>query len=89
MWGVDLLKVKFAKEEIFIIEIKKMQLAGDKESPLLKQGVNLCQVDLSGEHCTWSTNYLVLNSCGLIITAAAAVKVVVVIVAVTYISRSR
>ena len=52
MWGVDLLKVKFAKEEIFIIEIKKMQLAGDKESPLLKQGVNLRQFDLSGEHCT-------------------------------------
>ena len=36
-----MLKVKFAKEEIFIIEIKKMQLAGDKESPLLYRGLNL------------------------------------------------
>ena len=38
-----------------------MQLAREKESPLLSPGVNLNKVDLSEEHCTWSNKEFFLS----------------------------
>ena len=48
LWGVDLLEVQLSDK----ISLRhRVQQVGDKGYPLLNRGVNLSEVDLSGEHC--------------------------------------
>ena len=57
MRGVDLLEAKLSGK--FLLR-QRVQLARDKESSLLNQGVNLSEVDSSGERCI---NFLFFHDC--------------------------